>query len=456
MGTGQQCVYGSQPVRWVGGSSLRGRHSAAPNFQSSPAELPHAVNANVNQTPTAVISYTPQPTVKASPSSSTLSLPASPSTPALDDQSLAGYFQNAVLPRFQLSEDQLSADLDKLLRDVTFQRAISAVSRSHYSLLSKEDPQNTALVRSKTRHAAIASFRQRLQEGACSRKTVQELFSINVLLGVLDGMIEPTNDPNAARFHLSGGFAMLKRWTKTTANMLTEGGLSSHLISVFATMDLVHALLSGDKPFFESSIWPMFAGVTAWFGRLNHDDRFLVLLKAHAEMAALGNTVKIHLPDEDGVILVSKCLSPIESMLQPAACAPPPSINAQPSDWAHFCSLYEIAGIIYYHRALRMRPVDDEGVQSATRVGVAKVVDAVLPGMLAHCTILPMLVIGAHCLYPQDRRSILQALDPTASYLSFGNLPVMIDFLKCTWERGLMNVTWWGMFKDVAERIFLF
>lgn len=100
--------------------------------------------------------------------------------------------------------------------------------------------------------------------------------------------------------------------------------------------------------------------------------------------------------------------------------------------------------------------MDDECVQMATRAGVAKVVDDVLPGMLAHCTILPMLVIGAHCLYPQDRRTISQALDPTVSYLSFGNLPVMVDFLKMTWDRGSMEVNWWDMFKDVAERIFLF
>ncbi|KAK4502048.1 hypothetical protein PRZ48_007859 [Zasmidium cellare] len=456
MGSGQQCVYGSQPVRWVGGSSLRGRRAATATYghQHSP-ELPLAGNANADPVPVIVVErHSTQSLIRTPKREPTLS--PTPSTPALDDASLAGYFQNAVLPRFQLSNDQLSADLAKLLSNPTFQRAISAVSRAHYSLLSKEDPQSTALVRSRTRHAAIASFRQSLQEGACSRKTVQELFSINVLLGILDGMIEPTNDPDAARFHLNGGFAMLKRWTKTTANMLTEGGLNGHLISVFATMDLVHALLSGDKPFFESNIWSMFAGVTAWFGRLNHDDRFLILLKAHAEMAALGNIIKTHLPDEDGVILVQRCLSPIESMLQPPACSPPPSIDVKLTEWSHFCSLYEIAGVIYYHRALRMRPVDDEDVQISVRAGVAKVVSGVLPGMLAHCTILPMLVIGAHCLYPQDRSAIATSLDPTVSYLSFGNLPVMLDFLKVTWARGLMDVTWWDMFKDVAERIFLF
>lgn len=211
------------------------------------------------------------------------------------------------------------------------------------------------------------------------------------------------------------------------------------LTSFYLPFSLVHAILSGDAPNFESSIWTQFADIQAWWGRLHASDQFLKMLDAHSQMAVLG-----HLSKTGGeTSSVEDRLFSIESMLlTPAACCK--------TEWEKFCDFYAISGSIYFHRVLRQRPIEDDVVQLITRRGVKLLFQEVLPGMMSHCVVLPMLVIGSHCITDHDRRIVREALSPSLSYLSFGNMPVMADFLRALWKRNDMQATWWDMFHDVC------
>jgi hypothetical protein len=438
-------------VKWVGGSALRGRN--APASTSDASGLPNAMAmVTTSRTYTRSLSlptssYEPPPTI-----------PLSPSALELDDFSLVGHFSTAVLPRFQLGDETIPVTWELVTKDVPLQQAVLAVARSHYSYLSKCTLSGTTLVRSKARHAAINSFRQRLELGVQTEDAAQDLFTINILLCMLDGMIEPSKEMNASMFHLRGGYAMLNKWENTTTKMILEQGLRAHLLSVFVTMDLVHSLLSGEKPYFDSSIWLKFENIHAWWGKLPSDDRFLSLLDLHTRMASLGSAVRSRPPSTDTPPLLEGFVPVIETALRTSRNDPdsPGAADTPSKKWDIFCTFYEISALIYLQRVLRQRPLDDESVQALTQRGVALLAQHVLPGMMSHCVILPILVIGAHCISVEDRRIISQALSPSLSYLSFGNLPMMAEFLQSTWAKNDLTPSWWELFAPIADKIFLF
>lgn len=424
----QPCSYSATPpIKWVGGISSRRRLASVGN--------PSAFRG--------------------------LSLPGSvsPSTQPLDRSELRLYFSDVVLPRFVVNES-IEWDLDDVLQNESLLEAVTAVSQAHYARYSKVDVYDVTAVRKNARYTAIEAFRRCLQQGLQSDGSVQMLFAVNILFCMLDGMIEPSDEHNASTCHLRGGWAILHNWPNTPTRMLLQDGLQAHLLSIYGTMDLVHALLSGDKPFFQSTIWVMFSGLQTWFGRLPAGDRFLEILTAFADMASLGHLVHANLP-LDSVSLVSKCLTRIEAIFDSRGMQNNSEYfgrtnTSSPSPWATFCSIYEICGVIYLQRALRLRPADDEVVQAAARRGVEKVIDPNLPGIMRHCVIFPMLVIGSHCTLAQDRQAILQALSPSSSYLSFGNMQLMADFLRETWAREATNKNWWDFFSSLSEKAFLF
>ena len=429
----QQCSYGtSPPIKWVGGAASRGR-------RTSPAS-PESTRSTLSPTPTLIKLPPAQP---------------------LEPGEVILYFANAVLPRFQITDEPIPVEFENVLQDEALRQTIMAVAQAHYAINSKVDVYDVAVVSKRTRQTAIEGFRKCLEQGVQSESSAQRLFAINILLCILDGMIEPSDGHNASTYHLRGGFAILDQWKNTPARMLLQDGLQAHLLSVYATMDLVHALLSGDKPFFQSMIWKMFADVQTWFGRLQSGDRFLDVLSAFSDMAVLGNLIYSN-PSAESVALVEKCLAPIEDVfmtrIENDAKQRRPSADSSTvySSWAAFCSMYETCGLIYLQRALRNRSTTDEVVQTATRQGVEKLMDERLPAMMRHCLVFPMLVIGSHCTLAQDRKAVLEVLSPASSYLSFGNMQLMESFLRAVWENDEPRETWWQCFAPVSQKAFLF
>lgn len=427
------CVYGAKvQLKWVGGIAARGRLAASSN-QISPLK-------ESNSSPRT--------------SANTLTI-----SPVLEDTDLIAYFDNAVLPRFQICDGSVQLDLDAVMQDRALQQAVLAIARAHFVTNSKVVNSDVVLIRTRARHTAIESFRRLLVAGMFQEGAAQQLFMINVLLCMLDGIIAPPDESNASMCHLRGGFAILSRWGDTCARILAHGGMQAHLLSVFTTIDLNHAMLKGEKPFFQPVAWLMFANTPTWFGMLSPEDLFLTILKSYSEAACLGHVVYASGLSQDSIGIVERCLSNIErtfKLPKSNVALLPLVTDSRIATWAVFCSFYQLCGTIYVERALRLRSIDSEVVQSAVRQGVEMLRDQILPGMMSHCLIFPVLVFGSHCIRSQDRHAVFEALSPTSSYLSFGSLHLMTAFLQRLWDNLDTQATWWECFESISETAFLF
>lgn len=429
----QECNYGTKvQLKWVGGMAARGR-LATP--ASKIILRPHDSDQKLG------LAITPQLR-----------------SPIPDNPDLITYFGSAVLPRFQIDDRLVKLDFDAVIQDQTLQQAILAVAEAHYALNSKSISTEVVLLRKKARFRAIESFRHLLDTEVFQESNAQQLFTINVLLCMLDGVIEPSDECNASICHLRGGFAILSKWRNTCAKMLVHGGMQAHLVSVFATMDLVHALLKGEKPFFESVTWLMFANTPTWFGSLTSGDPFLAILKAYSEVACLGHIIHNSANTKDSQKLVERCLPSIAPFFKVSHQDVSDLLDAATSEryWTIFCLVYRICGLVYVERALRSKHIDDATVQSHARQGVEILAGNILPGMMSHCLVFPVLVIGSHCIHSQDRRAVLEALSPTCSFLSFGNLLLMQNFLRRHWSDLDVQATWWDCFESISDTAFLF
>ncbi|CZT15488.1 uncharacterized protein RCC_12331 [Ramularia collo-cygni] len=439
------CDYSQKPIQWVGGAAFRGLLKSI----GPPPVTEH--NSTTHNDP-----HRPRSACSSPQQSSIYTAISSPMMP----ESLVSYFTHAVWPRFQLSGQIISLDEDMLVHESALRDAVLAVAQAHHHLLLKSEESVMAKpggqTRRQARQVALSRFRTRIERGVESEEEASRLFQIVCMFCILDGMIYPDDQGNASEQHLRGGFSMLSSWSSIPLKMLLAGGLQAHLFSIFATVDLMHSLLDGTKPFFEPTMWFMFAGVQAWWGRLHPGDPFLAVLKLYSEMAFLGSIVYVRLPGLDGLRLAERCLEPILGSLRTGLPRSTTPDFTTPEDWNTFCSLYEASAAVYVYRALQNRRVDDETVQRIVRNAVSSIVDRPLPDMMAHCLIFPLLVIGSHCLYSQDQRAILDLISSSASYLAFGNLIVMMNLLREIWSQSNMNSNWWDMFRPISKNVFLF
>lgn len=440
------CDYSQRHLQWVGGAAVRGRLTYighGPHNEESPT-------GHITTTRLPIHDFSPQ-------------LAPSPMSPSpLVPEALVMYFRNAVWPRFQLSDQLISLDENLLMYEPALREAVLAVSQAHHHQLLGSESSCTispgSQSREQSRQLALSRFRRRLEDGVGSEDDARRLFQIVCIFCILDGVVFPNEQGNAS-IHLRGGCSMLSTWETIPLKMLLAGGLQAHLFSVFATVDLVHSLLSGDKPHFQPSTWLMFADVQAWWGRLSCEDPLLTILKLYSEIAFLGHIVHNHLPESDGSVLAKRCLPPIMRSLgastesRTRSCAPE---FTTAGEWDAFCSIYEASAIIYVYRALEARCVDDEDVQRIVHGAISTLVDRPPTGMMAHCLIFPLLVVGSHCLYARDRRAVSDVLSSSMSYLAFGNLVLMTNLLKDIWSQDNTNSSWWEMFRSVSKTVFLF
>nr|POE74663.1 arginine metabolism regulation protein ii [Quercus suber] len=438
--SGETCGYGAAaPVKWVGGVALRGRNATMPQLRRDSSSSSSASTEEIGCSPelTMLATVGPKP---------------------LEDDGLMLYFANALLPRFMLGETLFQADLKDISQDEDLRHTVIAVSQVHHSFENKALSIDAIKAGRKARQVAIRRLRKRLG-GTTTDKAAQDVFATVVLLCILDGMIEPSEDENASVCHLSGGHAILGRWTNIAPSILMTTGLQPHLLSLFATMDLVQAILSGAKPYFDPESWDTFAEKTAWFGRLPLGHRFLGITKALSQMASSGHliyssTVPLDIDEISALFSpVSWDESTIDALLDPERNV---NLTSDQTEWETFCSIWEIALVMYHRRVLRRLPVNHPEVQAATQIGFSRLLDERLPPLFAHCTILPLLIVGAHAMQPEQQATIRRALSSSASYLSFGSLMLMSKFLNDTWESSDMQVSWWTMFETIARKTFLF
>ncbi|RDL40963.1 Zn2 DNA-binding protein [Venustampulla echinocandica] len=358
------------------------------------------------------------------------------------------YFENELLPRFNLTNTVPTIDLKLLEKDpVLFESAI-AVANAHAAYRSV-DGKALVLQKIQSRNRALRVFREQLMT-AHSDEVTSSLFIANVLLCILDGIIEPVST-SATHHHLVGGKAILKLWAGARSVFELKQELPVLMLSIFATMDLTHSLLIGDSPYFEPSSWAEFGNSESWWGNVKPNNPFIETMAIMARLANLGAGVRTC----KDIVEIDTLASIQSSLDQQAADQHATSTTTDSVAWAAFCSAYRFSASLYLYRALSSLDVDHPLVQQAVTSGIGVIGGTGLTDKLHHCILFPMLVIGSHCVIPEQRGAIRKSLEKTSVYLSFEALRSLESFLERRWltldnSAEVRKQSWWEYFDEIA------
>jgi hypothetical protein len=368
------------------------------------------------------------------------------------------YFENELLPRFNLTNTVPQLDLKILACDPILLQSVVAVANAHQTYAYRTPDEQASLVMIQDRNNALRMFRKHLIAAPNDEVNIS-LFIANVLLCILDGIIEPTMDSSATHHHLVGGKAILKHWGGVKGMFETKRELPILMLSIFATMDLTHALLIGDEPYFEAAAWAELGGYEAWWGTVSSKDDFLETMAILSQLGTLGHGV-LHLK---ATVPINVLLS-IQIALEEQATRQSEADDKDPDRlaWAAFCSTYRFSASVILYRALSGLDVDHQLVQQAV-TGCIEVVDGTaLTLKLHHCILFPLLVVGTHCLHEEQRTIIRRSIMHTSSYLSFESLRSLTSYLERRWAKlddeksGCLQMGWWECFDEIAAATCLF
>ncbi|KAH8776021.1 fungal-specific transcription factor domain-containing protein [Hyaloscypha sp. PMI_1271] len=365
------------------------------------------------------------------------------------------YFENELLPRFNLSNTVPRVDLKLLSADPVLLQSVVAVANAHATYRSANE-KALSLSKIQDRNNALRMFRKQLM-GIQTDESNNALFTANVLLCILDGIIEPITESSATHHHLMGGKAILKQWKGVRHVFQTKYELPILMLSIFATMDLTHAMLIGDDPYFDASSWHEFGDCKPWWGTVKPDDDFLETMAILSQLSTLGHEVR-HFR---GTAPIGILLSIQNALEQQATRQEEVGQTKDQKAWAAFCATYRLTASVYLYRALSALDVGHPLVQQAVSDCMEVIGGHDLTDKLHHCILFPVLIVGSHCLDSAQRFAIRKSIAKTASYLSFEALRSLESFLEKRWDELDTSVVckqanWWMYFDEIANVTCLF
>lgn len=363
------------------------------------------------------------------------------------------YFENELLPRFNLTNTVPRVDLKILSQDPILLQSVVAVANAHaHAAYRSSNEKALSLSKIQDRNDALRMFRKHLM-GVHTDEVNNSLFIANVLLCILDGIIEPIKETSATHHHLVGGKAILKQWAGMRGIYKQKYELPILMLSIFATMDLTHTLLIGDEPYFEASSWAEFGDCEPWWGNIKSNDEFLETMAILSQLASLGHGVR-HLKNTVPIAILLSIQMALDH--QEEGDGSPENVA-----WTAFCACYRFTALVYLYRALSGLDVSHLLVQQAVRACMEVISGPDLTPNLHHCILFPLLIVGSHCLLKEQRIEIQRSVERSASYLSFESLRSLSEFLHRRWAKldsksDCIEASWWEYFDEIANVTCLF
>lgn len=367
------------------------------------------------------------------------------------------YFASELLPRLKIYGSENHTDLSSLTTDCLLRSVVIAISSTHQITQARRTGTKSTCETSLVAQQNALQMLRRTILDSQAKTIAPSLFEANVLLCILHGMIEPSRDNTSTRHHLAGGKTILDQWHSASQLLATKQRLPTLMLSIFATMDVVNAILTGERPLLDASIWAEFGGCEAWWGNVPADDDMLEAMSIISQLAAHGHDVKT----SNCEIPVGVMLS-MQTALYEQTCSFPTNgemVSSNTQKWFTFCLIYRIAGSIYFYRALAKLPMDHLLVRQAVKRCLELM--SVLDGNLRHCLFLPLILVGPHCALQGERAQVQRLLSDSAAYLSFGAIAIIEDFFVKAWGRADRRTTgevisWWDTFGDIAYVVCMF
>ncbi|CDK27430.1 unnamed protein product [Kuraishia capsulata CBS 1993] len=412
--------------------------------------------------------------------------------PRFNSDSKMMYFQMIISPR--LTARSVPWDYDSLKfasKDTLLKDLIDAMSCAHFMVQTKQEPE---LYKSKqiARVSALKNLSSILQldPSAESKINPTAIFRGSVLLGLLDGVIEPDSSSYRPTQHINGGRAILDKYrdqiTNNTAVTLKDK-VNAEIMSVFATMDLTYSLLTGSSPYFKPQFWFEFGSCDAWWGNVDQSDPFLEIMSILTTLAVLGHSMKTshRPPSMDQLLEIQERLAQFILPARSAQAIVKTSERSSFQSWSCFCSAYANTAMIYCLRALWSCTLEDDRVQCAVSMFVDDLISA-SNDTLQHCLLFPLLIAGYHTQDTRQRDVIRSSCMTCYGYLFFGSIRLIIEFLEERWARSTERLsevriedslkvklefdlepfpefaeegpttTWWDNFEEFGRKTFVF
>ncbi|VEU19940.1 DEKNAAC100153 [Brettanomyces naardenensis] len=384
------------------------------------------------------------------------------------------YFRKVLIAKLHAFGKPLSeADMEVAKHSPVLQNLIGTLTAYHIhntnpKLLSSEEVQRR---KSESIQLLVEKIHQETAESGSvtDLNDMEALLDACILMSTLDSVIDCTSF-DIVPTHLFGARAILNEIIKRDPSFLLRrrGGspLTSRLISIFVTMDLVYCILTGESTTcIPQEGWSNLSGCDCWFGTVNSDDPFLKVMEAlsfltNSQLLMKSNNLR-------GSIMPA--LEQTFGLLMELSC---PTVA---SAWNIFVAGYADVGLIYYNRAILGANIDDEHVQSIvgkfiTRLNVGPQSPSRSGGdiyLLDHCLLLPLLVIGAHCIQESQQMFIRRWVG--RAILSFKNIDSLFEYFDKLWSvtrigpntdpattEGIRQMNWWNLFGEIAKKSIIF
>lgn len=382
-------------------------------------------------------------------------------TPHIPDPNEAHlvYFTHELTPRLKVRSIKGDWDISALYADDAFRSVMVASSCTHQSMHLGTGTLKPSRIQSlETQQTAIAALRAKTSQDLAP-VALRQLFQSSTLFCIIQGLMDPCPEGVSIRTHLIAAKSILDRLAAPSLPLTKESGLWTFFLSIYATMDLVSALLSGARPLFDASSWSDFGSCTCWWGNVPANDTFLETMGTLSQLATIGADVyQCDTPLELGALLTMQWTvqKPSTSQVHDS-----PNQNADP-EWSTFCSIYKLSASVYLYRAIARLPMTHCLVRQAVNdaLGLA----SQLPSASKSCILLPLLILGVNCVDDKEMRSVKELFGNTNDCLSFGAINEVLGFLEKHWvlvtdlnDCGIVeSLDWWGPLADISDSVCLF
>ena len=381
--------------------------------------------------------------------------------PVLDTQSTERhlrYFSRELTPRLKVSNLVGPMDISALYANESFRAVIIATSCTHQSMsLATCKPSRVQSI--EAQQAAIMALRKSASSDL-SQASLRHFFQASTLLGVLYGMMDPCRDGISIRSHFEATKAILDRLDGPRQSLQSEPPDWTFFLSIFATMELVNAMLTGHTPLFGPEIWSEFGSCFCWWGTLSSSDPFLEAMALLSQLAGVGSSIyRNDSPIEIGALLAmhSAVQEPRKPKDKSRTAADDPAV-----EWQVFCAVYRNAASLYLYRAIARLPLGHPLV----RLAVTDTLDMVeeLPRHSRSCILLPLLILGLNCANDEEMSRMRSFIGGIQGHLFFGAVTTLQDCLEKHWRtsnspnsnRLAQCLDLWTSLTDIADSVCLF
>lgn len=368
-----------------------------------------------------------------------LTLGNEPSLEFTSDQQLM-YFERILSPKLTVYGDSMKIENSFIFQDPLLSIFIGAISSAH-KMIGSGDDSSISVVNS-SRSSAISEFRQNMIK--LSDGNINVLFTGNVFLCLLDGVVYPKDDYTMASLHLQGGRAILNSIGNVERQLeVLDDSISIMMLSYFGTIDLINCIVTGLCPHFPKEFWFHFGDKIAWWGNISRNNSFLEILSVLADIA--GSALEMT------PMSLERLLS-FHSFFERKR----RQRNSCDNNWEIFCSAFSLTGVIYLYRKICGFEKKSPLVQLAVTECVSNISE-LQDSELQHCLLFPLLIIGSHCIVPEHQELIRQSVIKSYSHLNFGSVRVLWKFLEEVWFGSTIpSRTWCEEFTEISKTVFLF